>query len=105
MTCCGATDSFSIHQSLGQVPVSVNPAVAQEWPMRTRYVHSFQVHRDNENFLFVRAGLGHDLPGSSCDKTLAPKFNAVAGNNFMSDAIGHRHVTAVGNGMASLDGF
>jgi hypothetical protein len=41
-------------------------------------IHLGEVHRDDEDFLLLDAGLGKDLAGGAGDKTLAPEFNAVA---------------------------
>src|ERR1035437_3571487 len=95
----------SIHQPLRQISVSINPPVAQERPVRARGIHAGEVNGNNQNFLFMRAGFGKNFAGSSGHKTLTPEFNAFAREFFMPDAIGNGDVTAVGDGMAALDGF
>ena len=98
--------SRSIHKPFCQISVGVNPAVAQERPVRARVIHLGKVNWHNQNLFLVRRGFGKDFAGSSGDKTLSPKFNAVATNaveDFMADAIGHGNKAAVGDGVRALD--
>ena len=88
-----------------EIAIGINPPVAQERPVRARRVHLAKINGHNQNFLLGRAGLGENFTGRAGDKTLPPKFNALAREFFMADAIDSGDVTAIGNGMAALDGF
>ena len=67
-----------IHKPLGEIAIRINPAVAQERPVRARHVHFGEVNGHDQNFFLVRRGFGEDFAGGSGHETLAPEFNAVA---------------------------
>src|SRR5271156_3127513 len=98
----------SVNESFCQISVSINPAVAQERPVRARHVHFGEVNGHDQNLFLVRRGFGEDFAGRSGDETLSPEFKTVAahaGNFFVADAVRHGDETAVGDGVTALDGF
>ena len=97
---------FLIHQSLRQIAVGVDAAVAEERPVGARDIDGGEVDFVDEDFLFLEAGLGDDLARRVGDEALAPELDAVpADGRFVADAIRHGDVAAIRHGMRALDGF
>src|SRR5277367_3782184 len=97
-----------VNEPLGEIAIRINPAVAQERPVRARHVHFGEVNGHDQNLFLVRRSFGEDFAGSSGDETLSPKFKAVAthaGNFFVADAVRHGDEAAVGDGVRALDSF
>src|SRR4051812_32907748 len=70
------------------------------------FVHSLPIDLGREDFFLVDGGFGDDDPVRSADETLAPELDAIAaGRRFVSDAIRHRDVAAVRDGVCALDRF
>ena len=69
-------------------------------------VDGFEIDFVHEDLLFFDAGLGDDLAAGVGDEALAPELDSVAAyRRFETDAIRHRDIAAVRNGMCALDGF
>jgi peptidyl-prolyl cis-trans isomerase B (cyclophilin B) len=88
----------------GDLVVGINPAVAQEGPVRALGLDSIQVRFCYNYALFVAGGLCDDISRGIADKALAPKFDAGAAfRGFMAHTVGHGNVTAIGYGVAALN--
>ena len=62
----------------------------------------FHQHR----FVLIHAALGDDFAARIAGKALSPKFQSLAaGRRFMPHAVNCGNITAVGNGVAALDGL
>src|SRR5688572_28929936 len=68
---------FRIHEPLGQVAVRVDPAVAEEGPVRSAELHALQVAGDHDDFFLVDAGTLDDSAVGGGDERLAPELDAV----------------------------
>ena len=97
------TGMQELQKKQGQGGLPVAPAAARTAPVE---IDGTQIHLSQHYFLAVHGGPGKNLAGSSGDEALAPEFDAVAARRlFQADAIDGRDVTAVGDGVAALDGF
>src|SRR6185503_2237141 len=96
----------SIHQSLRQSGVGVDPSVAQERPVCARDIHFGQVNRLEQVLLFSHAGFGEDLAGSPGDKALTPEFDPITPRGpFETNAVRYRDVATIGHRVATLNQF
>jgi len=73
--------------------------------MRPSCIDLGQIDRHDKDFLLFDAGASKYLTGGSRHKALAPEFDTIAGQFFVTNSIWRSHVTAVGNGMRALDRF
>src|SRR5262245_65342687 len=73
--------------------------------MVARLIHTIEVQRHDENFFLNGVRFSQDLARGISDETLAPEFYAVAGNYLVPHTVGHGDVTAVSDGVASLNRF
>src|SRR5260370_1653236 len=97
---------LSIEQPLLNSRVSVDPAVAQERPVRPMLVYTGPVDFANHDFFPIDRTFGDDLAVRSANETLPPKFNPVAASRcFVTDPIRRRHVAAVRDRVTSLNCF
>src|SRR5438874_7160763 len=71
--------------------------------MRAILVDALPFHLGEDNFFAIDRALRDDLPAGRANETLAPKFNAIPSRwRFMTHAIHHRNIAAVGYGMSAL---
>src|SRR5947199_7168 len=95
---------LSIEQPLLNSRVSVDPAVAQKWPVRPMFVHPRPINFSDHDLLFLDRTFGDDLAVRSANKTLPPKFNSIAaGGRFMTDAVRCGNVATVRDRVTPLD--
>ena len=66
-------------------------------------VHFVQIHRHHKHFLFFRTGFGEDFAGGAGDETLTPELDAIAGEPFVTDAIGDGNITPIGLSCATAE--
>src|SRR5438128_1358482 len=86
----------SIEQPLLDSRVSVDPAVAQKWPVCPMLVHSGPIDFADHNFFFPDRTFCNDLAIWAADETLSPKFNSIAASRrFVTDAVRGSNVAAV----------
>src|ERR1043166_2812472 len=86
--------------------IGVDTAIAQERPMRPRYIDTIPVDFGHHDLFAIGAPFRDDLAARRDDEALAPELDAVAaGRRFMTDAIDRRDVTAVRDRVAALHGF
>src|SRR4030095_12090666 len=89
------------------VLISVDPAVAQERPVRALRVDLTEIAFDHQDGLFRDAGLRNDLTRRVGDEALSPELNAAmrisVRRRLMSDAVGDSDINAVGDGVRALD--
>ena len=74
--------------------------------MRARFVDLREINLRDEGFRLIDRSVGNDFAGRRADEALPPKFNAVATCGlFMTHAVDSCEKTAVGHGVAALDGL
>src|SRR5262245_37562623 len=96
----------SVDQPPREIAVVIDPAIAQEGPVRPGHIHLAEIDRDDKILGVVQAGPAQDLAACSGYKALSPEFNPIAiVRPFQTNAVGDRDVAAVGDGMRALDDF
>src|SRR5258708_30823940 len=91
---------ISVDESSLQSAIGVNPAVTEKWPVRALRIEGVEVRFDDEDFFLAGRSFRHNLPRRIGDETLPPKFDAVAAvRRFVPDAVRHRDVAAIGDGV------
>jgi hypothetical protein len=86
--------------------VGVNATVSQKRPVGSLGVNGIQIHLCHNDFFLINRATVKDLSGRICDKALPPKLDAVSSVRcLVTDSVWGHHVTAVGNGVATLHGF
>ena len=74
--------------------------------MRARFADLREINLRDEGFRLIDRSVGNDFAGRRADKALPPKFNAVTTCGlFMTHAVDGCEKTAVGHGVATLDGL
>src|SRR6202030_596219 len=97
---------LSIQQALLDSSIRVDPAVAQERPVRPLLVHPRPIDFADHDFLFIHRTFGNDFAIGTANETLSPEFNSVsAGRRFMTDSIRGGDVAAVCDRVTALNGF
>src|SRR5205823_4910484 len=99
------------HKPLGHIPISINPPIPQERPMRSAELDLLQIARHDENFFLVDARaldhlsvrLGHEALSPEFDAVFAHGFSVGAEDVFNANAIRRADVTTIRDGVASLD--
>src|SRR5262249_38324340 len=92
-----------IDHALFDAAVSIDPAISQKWPMRPLLVDASPIDVCGDDFFAIHRTFGDDFAVRSAHKALAPKFNAIStGGRFVTNAVRHRHVTPVCDGMTTL---
>ena len=95
-----------IDEALLDALVGVDPAIAQEGPVRAVFIDSGPHHVREDDFLAIDAAFGEDLSARRDEETLAPKFQASPADGcFVADAIDGCDVATVRDGVAALHGF
>src|SRR5262249_19341919 len=101
-----AVRSELIDHALFDACIGIDSAVAQKWPVRTLFVNASPIYVRGHNFFAIDRPFCKDFAVRSAHKALTPKFNAVStGRRFMPNAVRHRYVTPVGDGMTTLNCF
>src|ERR1035441_7772957 len=91
-------------EALRQVAVGVDPAIAQEGPVRARRVDLGEVDRRQEDLLPRRGGPREDLPARARHEALAPELDpGPPGQLFVPDPVAHGHEAAVCHAVRALD--
>src|SRR5207344_1721739 len=99
-----AESPASVAKSFREIAVSVDPAVAQKWPVSAGHINFGEVDGMKQNFLLIHAGFRENLAAGPRNETLSPEFQAVAARrHFRTDTIDRSNVATVGHGMAALD--
>src|SRR5438094_9642707 len=97
---------LSIEQPLLNSRVSVDPAVAQKWPVRPMFVHPRPINFADHDLLFLDRTFGDNLAVRSAYETLPPKFNPIAaGGRFVTDAVCCGNIAAVRDRVTALNRF
>ena len=74
--------------------------------MGSGFVDSGTVYFHQQRFVLINAALGDDFAARLAGKALSPKFQPLtAVRRFMAHAVNCGNITAVGNGVAALDGL
>jgi len=64
----------------------------------TGHVDFAQLHGHKQDFLFIHAGLGQDLPAGAGNKALAPKLQSIAADRLLqTDAVDRRDIATIGH--------
>src|SRR5438552_18085986 len=101
-----AATGISIDQALLDSRVSIDPPIAQEWPVRSMFVDASPFDFRHDNFFAIDAALRDDLTAGGDDKALSPKLDPrSSGGRFVAHAIHGRDVTAIGNRVTALHRF
>src|SRR5215475_581937 len=104
---CSTPDWSLVNHPFRNVLISVDPAVAQERPVRALRVDLAEIAFGHQDGLFRDAGLRDDLPRRVGDEALSPELNAAmwisVRRRLMSDAVGDRDINPVGDGVRALD--
>src|ERR1700674_46160 len=96
----------SVDQPLIDSGVGVDAAVAQEWPVGSRFVHPVPFDLGHDGLFAVHARLRDDFAAGRHYKTLAPELDPVAaGGSFVTDAIHRGDVTTVRDRVTALHRF
>src|SRR5579872_3929580 len=101
----------SIYESLAEVCVAVDAAVAQKRPVPANVFQFPQVALRQQDFLLVVGGFGQDASKGVAQEGASPKLQALARRAaapdiapLMSHPVDDAHKNAVGNGVRTLDG-
>src|SRR5581483_6715827 len=104
-------DIVLVDETAGDRGVTVDTAVAQEWPVAADVLERLQVDFAHQNFFSVMGTLGEHSPERIAEKRSAPEFESLAGRGlaadvagFETDAVDDRDVNSVGDGVGSLNG-
>ena len=101
----------SINQPVGDLGIAVDAAVTQERPVAADLFYGAQVDFGYQNLFFVVGSFSDDTAKRVAEERGAPEFQAISRSRFAADvsgfvsyAIYHRHVNAVGDGVGALNG-
>ena len=74
--------------------------------MGAGFVDLGAVYFHQHRFVLIHAALGDEFAARIAGKALAPEFQSrAAARGFMADAVNGGHITAVGDGVAALNGL
>src|SRR5437660_1635223 len=97
---------LSIEQTLLDPRISIDSAIAQKWPVRSKFVYAAPIDFANHDFLFAGRTFGNDFAIRPANETLSPKFDSVAtSRSFVTNAIRRCDITTVRDRMTSLNCF
>src|SRR5712691_8120519 len=74
-----------IQKPLRDAAITVNAAVAQEWPVAADVFKMFQIALPDQNFFFILRGFDNDPSKGIAEKRSAPEFQALAWSAVAAD--------------------
>src|SRR5205823_3678218 len=92
----------SAQPPLRQIPIRIDPPVAQERPVAADLFHLARLARGPDDFLAVVPPLGEKCAEGIADERRAPEIEPTAFGAFMANAVDGSHVDAVGDGVRAL---
>ena len=100
----GTRDPMSNRSAAVSGPVGVDPAVAQEWPVRAGDIHLAR----SSGTISVSSRRGwpwREFRRKCRPRNFGPRTRCLRRPVLVADAVGHGDIAAVGDGVAALDGF
>src|SRR6266550_7530638 len=93
-----------VDQTLLDFGISVDPAVAQKWPVRPMFVDASPIDLRRHNLFLIDRTFRDDFAVRPAHKALPPKINAIStGGRFVTDTVRHRDVAPISDRMTTLN--
>src|ERR1700693_925574 len=108
---CFYGEADSINQPVCDLAIAVDATISKERPIAANVFHDSQIDGADQDFFFVMRGFRDDTAEGVAQKRPSPKFQSVSRGRgaadvavFMSDAVYHRYVDSIGDGVSALNG-